>query len=272
MHSPLASRLRASLLHLLICTMIGLAAAGLIYFVWYPAPLADAQGVGHMVLILIGVDITVGPLITAIIYDRSKKSLKFDLSVVALVQLAALIYGMHAIFIARPALLVFNIDRFDVVTALDVDRESLALSLEAGGTTLPLFGPRVVAARLPQDRKQRNALLFSAAKGGSDLPQLPQWHVPYEDEAAAMLAKARPLAELKKSNHMPDRQWSAFLLTLPRPAGDLAYLPMRAKVRDGAVIIERKTAAIVKILSLQPEWEHAAAPPAVPELTPAPVN
>ena len=113
--SSLFDRVRASAVHLGISTVIALAALTLIYLVWYPQSLAETQGVSRLALVLIGVDVTIGPLITLIIFNRAKKSLRFDLAVVACLQVAALIYGMHSIFIARPAIIAFNVDRFDVV-------------------------------------------------------------------------------------------------------------------------------------------------------------
>ncbi|HSW15239.1 MAG TPA: TfpX/TfpZ family type IV pilin accessory protein [Solimonas sp.] len=254
LRDSLADRLKAALLHLTICGVVGLCAAALIFIVWYPAPLSGAQGVGRMALVLIGVDVAIGPLITLIVFDRGKKSLKFDLCVVAALQLAALLYGLHAIHIARPALVVFNVDRFDVVPAVDVDPDSLAKSVAAGNAPLSWWHPRVVAARIPSDRKQRNALLMSAIKGGPDLPQLPEFQVPYESEAPAVLARARPLAELREVNRLNKQQWKEFLHSLRRPESELAYLPLRGKSRDGAVVIDRASAKVIKIVLMEPSW------------------
>lgn len=229
-------RLRAGGIHLCISAVVGLAACALIFLVWYPAPLAQLQGVGPLVVLLIGVDITVGPLITTLVFDRRKKSLPFDLGVIALVQIAALVYGLSSIFQARPAWVVFNVDRFDVVTPLDVDRASLVRS----GLEPSLLSPEWIAARLPVDLAQRKAILLSAAKGGPDLPQLPEYFVELSAERDAMLARLRPLTELDGDN-LPD-------------AANHGYLPMRGRSIDGSVILDRKTGAIVRVTNLRPNW------------------
>ena len=50
----------------------------------------------------IGVAVVIGSLITLVIFDLKKKALKFDLSVIAALQLAALAYGCHVRFESRP--------------------------------------------------------------------------------------------------------------------------------------------------------------------------
>ena len=62
-------------------------------------------------MILIAVDVTVRPLITVLIFNRNKKSLRFDLTVVGCCQLAFLAYGLHAIHTGRPAIIAYNVDR-----------------------------------------------------------------------------------------------------------------------------------------------------------------
>lgn len=256
MLSPkLKQRLRASLVHLGISTLVACGAAALIFLLWYPSPLAEAQGVSKIVLILIGVDVAIGPLITLIIFDRAKKSLPFDLAVIACLQLAALLYGLHSIFIARPAIIAFNIDRFDVVTALDVDRESLEKARAEGKPGLPWGHPRLVVARRPEDAKERQALMFSAVFGGPDLAQMAQWYEPYAEARDVALPRVRPLSELRKINALDDVQWKALVAGLGRPEEQLGYFPMQAKLKDGAVIVDARTAEIVKLTLLQPRWQ-----------------
>lgn len=251
----LLPRLKAGGAHLGISICIALAAIALIFLVWYPEPLAQTQGVGRLVLLLIGVDVVIGPCITLIIFDRAKKSLPFDLAIVAFLQLGALTYGLHSIFTARPAYIAFNIDRFDVVAALDVDETSLQEALAAGKADLPLWGPQTVFAKLPEDRNESKDILFSAVFGGSDLPQMPQWYEPYGSGKEDILKKMRPLDELRAINHMTSPRWEAFLAALGRPPEELGYLPLRAKIKDGAVIVDAQTAEIVQISLLEPKWD-----------------
>ena len=95
--------------------------------VWYPRPLFEAAGGDRLIFILMAVDVTLGPLITLIIFKAGKRGLKFDLAVIASLQLAALVYGMHTVYLARPVYLVFTKDRFDLVSAADLDDRDLQM-------------------------------------------------------------------------------------------------------------------------------------------------
>lgn len=256
--NAIARRLRNSrkpaLIHLCISALVALVAMALIFRVWYPGALAPIQGVNRLVLVLIGVDVVIGPLITAIIYDPAKKWLRLDLAVIAALQTTALLYGLHTIFIGRPVYVVFNVDRFNVVQAQDVDRASLEKAVKQGQPGLPWWGPRTLASRLPTDAKEREALLFSSLSGGADLPQLPHLFVPYADDRAAVRARQRPLRELKQLNGLDDAAWTALLATLGRGESGLAYLPLMGKEREGAVVVDAGTARIIRILALTPGW------------------
>ena len=92
------NRWKAALIHLGISAAIGVGVVALMLFVWYSRPYFTAMGGDTLILLLIGVDVVIGPLITLTIFDPKKKGLRFDLSVIAAVQLAALAYGAQGCF------------------------------------------------------------------------------------------------------------------------------------------------------------------------------
>lgn len=87
------SRFQAALIHLLISTLVVGTVVGVVYWLWYPEPTFGIVGVLPIILMLVGIDLVLGPLLTMIVYKHGKPGLKFDLSVIALVQIAALVYG-----------------------------------------------------------------------------------------------------------------------------------------------------------------------------------
>jgi len=52
--------------------------------VWYPPPLFQLLGGFELLLLIVAVDIALGPLLTLVVFKSGKKRLKFDLSVIAL--------------------------------------------------------------------------------------------------------------------------------------------------------------------------------------------
>lgn len=254
--NPISTRLRTSrkpaLLHLGLSIAIALIAMGLIFRVWYPGELAAAQGVSHLVIIMIGVDVVIGPMITAIVFDSQKPGIKFDIVTIATMQAGALLYGLHTAHAGRPIYMVFNVDRFDVVAFQDLNKESLA---KVRSDLRPhAWRPRTVAARLPKSRTERSSILFSAIHGGPDLPQLPQYYVPLQDEREAMLVKLRPLEDLQKINSVTEGDWQHLVGGLGRQQAELGYLPLSANAKDGAVIMDRHSGDIVGIRMLTPKF------------------
>lgn len=245
--------LRAGALHLSLSALVALFAMAVIFFVWYPGELAQAQGVSFLVLIMIGVDVVIGPLLTTLLYKPGKWGLRFDLFVIAMLQTVALLYGMKAIYGGRPAYVVFNVDRFDVVPVQDVSADSLARATPEFKTSM--LHPRWAAARMPTDPQTRSDLLFSSLSGGADLPQLPEYFVSLEDERESLLRELHPIEELRKINAMDDAAWKAAWEGFDKPEADLGYLPMRGNARDGAVILNARTGEILGIRMLTPNFK-----------------
>ena len=91
-------------------------------FIWYPPPLAALQGLGVILLLLAVVDLSLGPLCTLLIASpkKTRAHIARDVAVIGLVQAVALGYGVYTVWVARPAYIVFNKDRFDVVGASEL--------------------------------------------------------------------------------------------------------------------------------------------------------
>lgn len=239
------SRWRASGIHLVLSA--ALAAAVLALMLWYPGPLFEAAGGEHLIFILVGVDVTLGPLITLIIFKAGKPGLEFDLAVIAMIQLSALAYGMHTVSLARPVYLVFTKDRFDLVSARDLDPEDLKKA-RPEFDHLALGRPRYIAAVAPEDRVARQKLLMESLQG-KDLQMHPQYYVPYEQEIPNALARALPLTLLLKRD--PERVQRG-LHSAGRSEESVKFLPLRASQVDSAVLLDAKTGAPLEIVLVDP--------------------
>jgi len=241
------SRWKASGIHLLLsCVAVG-AVLALMVTLWYPGPLfAIAGGIGIAAL-LAGVQVTVGPLLTLIVFKPGKKGLKFDLTFIALMQLAALAYGVHAAFVARPVYLVFAIDRFVLVTARDLDPDELARATDPRFQRLPLGRPSNIAAVMPSDQKERSDLLFSAL-AGKDVELYPRYYVPYESQAQNALRRAKDIEILVKRDA---QTMERFLESAGKSPASVKFLPLRARV-DASVLLDAASGIPVGIVRVDP--------------------
>lgn len=246
--TPISRRVRAAAIHLLASGVFASIGAGIAFFLWYPSPLWDAVGLAKIFILLVAIDVVIGPCLTFLVYKVGKSSLKFDIGVIVALQLAAFGYGFFHIAQARPAWIVFNIDRFDVVQAMDLDvrRKSEAIPRFSSP---PWLGPQVIASQNPSDREKRNELMFESAQGGPDLPQRIDLYVPLEAEASAIRLRAQDLSQLREFNST-----SAIDTILKKwPQAD-AWLPMSAKAKSMTALINKKSARLVAIVDLRP-WK-----------------
>jgi hypothetical protein len=106
MHLTSFNRYQAFAAHFGISLVLFLMMVALVFGVWYPGILSAADLGWHQALLMIaGVDLVLGPTLTLLVFNPAKKSLKMDLSIIAAVQLAALIAGVYTVHQTRPVAL-----------------------------------------------------------------------------------------------------------------------------------------------------------------------
>lgn len=242
-------RIKCFLIHLGISVALGLAALCLVFGLWYPSPLDAALGVTSIFLILLGVDIVLGPLFTLLVSKENKTSLKFDWSVIALIQISAFVYGMYIVAIGRPVWMVFSVDRFDLVQAYQVDNMYIE-NAKAEFRQLAWFGPKWAAAKLPENLEERNQLTFESLFGGADLPTRPDLFVPIVESKNEIVKNARPLSELNNFNSEQDI--SSIMQKWPEAN---AFLPMMCRVKPMTVLIKHETGNVIAVVDLRP-WQE----------------
>ncbi|WP_339413880.1 TfpX/TfpZ family type IV pilin accessory protein [Pseudomonas sp. EA_35y_Pfl2_R5] len=238
-------RFKAFFIHLSLSAVLAVPAVLLVFKLWYPAPLHVAVGVTKIFLLLLLVDVVLGPLLTLLVYKPGKKTLVLDLTVIAMLQLSALCYGLWVVAEGRPAWLVFNSDRFDLVRVLDIDGRKLSSALPEYRSP-PQFGPRWVAAVSPVDAAARNELMFEAGLGGSDLPQRPDLYRPLVDVQDEIRQRSRSISGLQDFNSVEDvqavtREWPAAGSWLPLMAG----VPM-------VVLLHKESYEVLAVVDLRP--------------------
>jgi hypothetical protein len=148
----MAFRLKCLLFHLVFSILLAVGVSLLVYGIWYPPPFTRLSGGLNLVGMLLAIDIALGPLLTFVVAKATKphRQLTMDLCIIGALQLGALAYGLHVLSQARPVAIVFEVDRFRMVAAVEVDTGGGALpTAETMG--FPLFtGPRMYKAEKPR--------------------------------------------------------------------------------------------------------------------------
>lgn len=247
-------RFGAAGLHLGVSLAVAAAVLAIVYLVWYPSPLGRITGIGPILVMLLAVDVVIGPLLTLLVFDRRKKSLPFDLACIATVQVAALGYGLHAVEGGRPHYLVFAVDRFEVISRVDLEPESLAAAASNPAAARSLAGPAVVGVERPTDPDQQREILFEAALGGRDLQHHPERYRDLKSFQAEIARRALPLTELKRLNPQEDGLIEAAIIRSGHADARAAYLPIRGPKGAAAMLVDQASGELLGMVDLAP-WE-----------------
>lgn len=166
----MSKRLKFFLGHLSASISIALLIISLVFFIWYPEPLATAVGVTYIFLMLLIVDVILGPFLSLLVYKENKKTLKFDLSVIIIIQVSALCYGVYSIEQGRPAWLVYNVDRFELVRKNELVDTNIQHA-QPQFQKPSWFKPQYVATEFAKDIQQRNDEMFAEVFSGISIAQ-----------------------------------------------------------------------------------------------------
>jgi hypothetical protein len=243
-------RLRASGTHMLLSAVVAALVASLVFLIWYPSPHRDLVGGRELFLLVMGVDLVMGPALTFVAFNRKKtfNHLARDLGIIAVLQLAALGFGLHTVYLARPVHINFEIDRLRIITAADIDPETLR-EAPKDLQELPISGPIQIASVKPSEEK---AMLKSTelAMAGFDLSQQPMTWRPMDEVVKLTLwNRATPIETLKSQLKIRNNQDVAKLEALVSKASqvvckdcnnsELRAIPLMSKRMSWTALIDK---------------------------------
>ncbi len=245
-------RLRACGIHLSLSLVVAVLAGVLVFALWYPYPYREISGGRELFLLVVGVDVILGPLITLLIFNRAKpwSELRRDLAMVGLLQVAGLAYGLWSLSLARPVHLVWEIDRFRVVHVVDIPEELLA-RVPPAIAQLPWTGPRLIAVRPFRDAQEAQEASVAALQG-LQIGARPDLWAPYDDARARVRAASRPVAQLKTRFPTLAAEVDAVLKAAGRSADATAYVPLVGRKSFWTAFIDSNSADVVGFMPLDP--------------------
>ena len=197
---PYSGTLTVPLVHLLVSTCIVLGIALLVFIAWFPEPLGELAGGSKLFWIVVAVDVVCGPFLTWLLYSpkKSRVALTIDISLVVFIQVAALAYGIYSLRISRPIALVYEVDRFRLLSVADIPEAEVAKApswvRHWGGSNVRVLGIRS-ATNLDEKLDSVNGALQ-----GVEPSQRPDWWQDYALSIPSVLKRARPLEELRQKH------------------------------------------------------------------------
>lgn len=236
----------ASALHLLISASVLLVFLCVVYLIWYPGPLNRLHSTFDVIKLVIAVDLVLGPLLTFIVFDlkKSSRELARDVSVIVLVQVVALGWGMHITFKMRPAYVVFyggtmySVARDDIKTFAPDDQSELP-----GPWQKPdyVFVPSMSS----EDAIQHFADMLT--QGVPDVMYQTDRYLPFAEHADEILGKAMDIESYMATRDSPS-QMDDFLTRHGGKQDDYVFYPFKYGSYRSVVGILKDTLSVVGLL------------------------
>lgn len=244
--------LRAFSWHLAGSVLFALLASLVVFLLWYPRPYASLLGGLHLFLLVVTVDVVCGPLLTFVLSDfrKSARELTIDLGLVALVQVVALVFGLHTMWLARPVYLAYEVDRFRVVTYADI--EPASWPARSANVVAPSWsGPQTIAVRVAHSDDADYLEQVNLSIRGVDAAFRPDRWIPYEGAKKAIGERAQPIAVLqaKYPDARPDIERA---IQASGKSGDgIRWLPVQSRRNsDWVVLIDSESLKPIDFLHL----------------------
>ena len=163
---------RIILAHIAISATLMLMLLSVMLLSWYPNGLFGVAGGWAGLKILLPIDMVLGPALTFLFYKPGKKSAVFDLSAIACVQIAALSYGVFAVYTQHPQALVLAEGELQTLTPMAYQSALIKLEedkqLAQNPRDLDSNSPPVVVAK-PYALEHYSQYAASVLNGGLEL-------------------------------------------------------------------------------------------------------
>jgi hypothetical protein len=246
-------RFKAFGLHLLASSVALSSILGILYFGWYRWPGWYLTAVAQVVMVMVGVDVVLGPLLTLIVARSSKprRELTRDIAMIVAVQLCAMVYGTVSLWGGRPLYYAYSENLLQLVQAYDIDDEEIALGLKQNPQLAPHWYslPRWIWAPLPEDKATAVKIVTAAITGGEDVISMPRYFKPWDQGLSVLRSHLKKLDEvpylaLKDKNSLRARM-SAAGLTADQPN----CMPLTGRGRPLIAVFDPANVKIVAIFT-----------------------
>jgi len=241
------TRYQAFLYHFIISFAIFIVLAYIILFHWYPDFFYAIDGGWEGMRIIIGVDLVLGPLLTLVVYKSGKPGLKFDLSLIAILQVVCLSVGLFIVYHERPIFFIYYEKHFYSSSEGTYANYQLVAPDPYNYATKV---PAAVISLLPENPIEEADFRLVLFK--SDIPP---WA--YErtyskleghlDKVILEGASEESLLVRDKENNL--RAW---LLKYGGTFDDYAFIPIHSRYRDAFIGIRKSDKSFVDIVEISP--------------------
>ena len=245
------TKLKAFSIHLGISFAIFLFILYFILFHWYPQPFFTTDGGWQGIRIVAGVDLILGPLLTLVVFKPGKPSLKFDMSVIALIQTVALISGTWVVFNESPVAVIFADDKFRPIPGYQFKEAGADMS------TLYDFGetrPVLVYTELPTEHDKLQQVRRKAFGSKRPLYLHGELYKPFNKEFVQQLCAQNIDMEfhLEVKTEKDKNIYHDFINAHPEALSKFMFLPLHSRYSNFIVVFDPQTIKFIDALDISP--------------------
>ncbi len=248
------TRIKAFLIHFSISLLIFLL---LLYFIlqhWYPQPFFSTDGGWHVIRIIVGVDLVLGPLLTLIVFKPGKPGLKFDMFMIAMVQFVALSWGVWNSYNERPAAVIYTLDHFTPVPAYELAEQGIdSKKLQQYGDSWPVF----IYSDIPENKKFE--IMRESLQLKKPLYLLTHYYTPLQQKHASSIAKN---AMKNMENYVADKpKLLQQYIKAMQQIGDrknIVLVALHSRERWVTALFDTSTMKIIDTVDIDPAYYNYA--------------
>jgi len=224
------------------------------YLVWFPHSFSQLGGFFKTALMLVFVDLVLGPFLVFIVFKEDKRYLKFDINVLLAIQITAFIFGAYSLFLMHPAYVVFNNDRFHLTNVSHTYPQKHWFSQLKSSF---FSTPSLVFAKPPESSKKQFQLAIDVdLQGLPDIDRRPEYYEPFKAHIDSIFAKSIPINTLIQNNKTKEKL-AIFYKEHGGKPDDYAYFPLVGNNKKDMIwVFKRSTAQAIGIVDSDP-WQIA---------------
>jgi len=241
------SRYAAAACHLMISLLVFAVLAWVILEVWYPDFFFAIDGGWEGMRIIFGVDVVLGPVLTLIVFRAGKPGLRFDLTLIGILQATCLALGTWIVYSERPIFFIYY------------DRHFYSSSAD----TFTGYG---VPAPDPARFGDRTPAMVASVMPDNPIEEAGFRRILYQDNIPAWVYAPtfRPIGDhldrVVSEGILEDRlrardtggRLDRWLKEHGGSVSDYAFIPIHSRYRDSFVGIRKSDRSFVDILEVPP--------------------
>jgi hypothetical protein len=245
------TRWKASLIHLGLSAIVYVPLLYLIVFQWYPQPYFAVDGGWQGLRLISGVDLVLGPLLTLIVFKSGKPGLRRDLTLIGLLQVFALTWGISLVYEQRTAMVTFADGGFHTINIEQVYKaggQAPTIAEQSSST------PPYAFVRMPVDRRERQDVRLKALFSGTTTHLLGErYEMLGEKNLKEVLKSGVHIGIYPAVSEQNRENLERFLARHGGSTQDYAFFPLFCRYQTLMLALRRTDGSVVDTLEINPE-------------------